>query len=239
MPIAPEPWKHETGELVLSTGGVAEVGFSLVVKPEGRTVEVKLGKNVLDTGRYTLTFTRPHAVDQTEDIVLVTGKEIKKEPSDWKPLPTSLTVWRDWAFEQERAKIQNPKDLQLQEPPESDVSVWIKKAYPTNTLLQEKETEQLKILGDVYFVFNKAPSEPLPENQINALNRLHETGYKPNDADVKLVRSVLKIWEEQNTDIQSRPIRTKTKEEALQRVETLRKLSSEFEQFVANKGGNK
>jgi hypothetical protein len=233
--VAPDAWKHEMGELVLSLGDAADAGVRLVA--DGREVAVKPGRNVVDTGRYTLTFARPGAVEQTETFVLAAGGAVEKRPAAWQPLPACLDALRAWAFEKARAGIQAAAGGgRAPEPP--GVPDWIVRAQPAAAMLGN-ETNKLNKLQEIYVVMCDAPSQPLTMDKVADWERLLAAGYVPNACDATLVRQALAVWEAHCKTIQEAGAAPqKTKEAALQAVERVRRLHAEIVRKTEEKKTN-
>ena len=236
LTLLPELWHHEITKLVLSQGGVEgvedDVRVTLVSVETKRPIDVQFGENVVDTGRYTLTFSRTGGVDQSETINLVVGRDIEKRPGAWKPSEEYIGRLKERALDLRRAEIQKAAGIIVEGGAAGgtpDVPEWVARAVSTESLLGADEAQMLDKLQDIYLVMCDAPSQPLTTDKIEDWEQMLAAGYVPNAADVALVRRALAVWEAHNQTIQNAGgAPQRTKDAAVEAVERIRKLHAEF-----------
>jgi len=233
--VEPGPWKRETGELVL--GNMPDVAVKLT-GADGRVTELKAGKHTLDTGRYTLTFSRANATDQTEAITVVARRAVERNaPTRWEPHPDTLVAVSAWAFESVRADIQK-----TQAPPRpANLPDWVWDAHKDEAL--KKATEALQKLKGVYVIVNdfRKTATPVPENVIATFSQLlREEKFPPSAYDLTMLEGILADLEKHDASIQnSASIDVKMKEKSRQNVSTVRELLSWVSDKLALKAPNR
>ena len=237
LTLLPEVWHHETAKLVLSYGESEDakkaVTFKLVAQGASLPVEVKAGENIVDTGKYTLTFSRTGGVDQSEPVEIIVGKSVEKSPGAWKPKDEYIARLKGRAFGKLRADVQKAAGVEAKKDDGTDgapdVPDWIARAVPADTLLGEADSKMLSKLQDIYMVMGDAPSQPLTMDRVEEWEQLLAAGYEPNSGDEALMRRALSVWDAHNKTIQNAGATPqRTKDAALQAVERIRKLHVEI-----------
>ena len=234
LTLSPEIWHHETAQLILSHGETEdakkEITFKLVSQETGLPVEVRAGENTVDTGTYTLTFSRTGGIDQSEQVKIIVGKSVEKKPGVWRPKEEYVGRLKGRAFGRLRTKIQKAAGIEVDEEGDAaDVPEWIARVVPVDSLLGAGESRMLDKLQEVYMVMCDAPSRPLTMDRIEDWEQVLAAGYVPNAADEALLRQALSVWDAHSKTIQhAGAAPQKTKDAALQAVERVRKLHVEI-----------